>query len=250
METERYSIKLDREGGMHPEDIPAGKLAELLSVLSRQFADKTEDFCLAAIADNCIRLDFQIRSEPVKAAVAAFSALIAGISVASDPATLRNLAEFDRVRAKLSGVSMTFPAVDGCPSVTLHPERKLSEMVKEKPNVRFQHTIYGKVIDAGGDKPNIHIRPLGGGEVIICDCSEELASEVAHHLYSIVGIQGEVTKNEDSFRMKATALLPYRKPKRNPFAILKESGVGKYFENENVDDFMREVRGGQEDCNV
>ena len=43
------------------------------------------------------------------------------------------------------------------------------------------------MIDSGGDNPNIHIRPLGGGDVIICDCSEELAAEVAHLLYSVVG---------------------------------------------------------------
>lgn len=57
-EAETYSIKLDRDGGIHPEDIPVGKLAELLAVLSKQFADKTDDFCLAAIEDNCVRLDF------------------------------------------------------------------------------------------------------------------------------------------------------------------------------------------------
>ena len=50
--------------------------------------------------------------------------------------------------------------------------------------------------------------------------------------------------------MKATALLPYRKPTRNPFAVLKEAGVGKYFEDESVEDFMREVRGNDGDGNV
>ena len=51
-DTEKYSIRLDRDGGIHPGDIPAGKLAELLAVLSKQFADKEEDFCLAAIDEN------------------------------------------------------------------------------------------------------------------------------------------------------------------------------------------------------
>ena len=249
-EMEKYSIWLDREGGIHPGDIPAGKLAELLAVLSRQFADKADDFCLAGMADNCVRLDFQFHTGPVKAAIIGFLAFLGGEAVASDATMQRNLAEFDRVRAKLPGVFITFPAVDKYPAVTIPAEKKLTEMVKVKPNIRFQHTIYGKVIDAGGDKPNIHIRPLGGGEVIICDCSEELAAEVAHQLYSIVGIVGEVTKSGESFRMKAAALLPYRKPARNPFAILKESGVGKYFEGESVEDFMREVRGGQGDDNV
>lgn len=87
-------------------------------------------------------------------------------------------------------MSITFPAVENYPAFTIPSERRFSEMLKETPNIRFQHTIYGKVIDVGGDKPNIHIRPLGGGTEIICDCSEELAPEVAHLLYSVVGIVG------------------------------------------------------------
>jgi len=249
-DTEKYSIRLDREGGIHPGDIPAGKLAELLRVLSKQFADSEDDFCLAAIEDNCIRLDFNIRSAKVKAAIALFAAFLVGQAVAPDSSVLCNLGELDRVRAKFAGVSMTFPAVNGIQSVTIPPDRRLSDMVKTKPNIHFQHTIYGKVMDAGGEHPNIHIRPLGGGTEIICDCSEELASEVAHLLYSVVGIVGEVTRSADPIRMKAQALLPYRKPTRNPFAILKEAGASQYFESESVEDFMRKVRGNDGDGNA
>lgn len=249
-DTEKYSIRLDRDGGIHPGDIPAGKLAELLAVLSKQFADKEEDFCLAAIEDNCVRLDFNIRSARVKAAIVAFTALLAGQLQTPDSSVIRYLGDIDRVRAKLPGVAITFSAVDNIQSVTLPPERKLSEMVKEKPNIRFQHTVYGKVMDAGGERPNIHIRPLGGGGEIICDCSEELAAEVAHLLYSVVGIFGEVTRSVEPVRMKALALLPYRKPSRNPFTILKEAGAGKYFENESVEEFMRVVRGNGGDDNA
>ena len=249
--TEKYSIKLDRVGGLHPGDIPAGKLAELLAVLSKQFAGRENDFCLAALADNCVRLDFKISSPKVKAAIVTFSALLAGQPVASDSPILHNLGEFDRVRTKFfADVSMTFPAVEGLPAVTLPSDRKLSDMVSKKPNIRFQHTVYGKVIDAGGERPNIHIRPLGGGPDVICDCSEELAAEVGCLLYSVVGIVGEVTRSTEPIRMKAQALLPYRKPSRNPFTLLKEAGAGKYFENGSVADFMREIRGNDGDDNA
>lgn len=242
-EIEKYSIKLDRDGGIHPGDIPAGKLAELLAVLSKMFADKTDDFCLSAMEDNCVRLDFNYSSPLVKATIIAFSAFLSGQTIASDSPLLQHLSDFDKVRSKFADVSIVFPSVEGYPAITLTADKKLAAMIKEKPNIHFQHTIYGKVIDAGGDRPNIHIRPLGGGDVIICDCSEELAAKVAHQLYSIVGIVGEVTRSNGIIRMKANALLPYRKPDRNPFAILKESGVGKYFEGESVEDFMRKVRG-------
>ena len=77
-EIEKYSIKLDRDGGIHPGDIPAGKLAELLAVLSKMFADKTDDFCLSAMEDNCVRLDFNYSSPLVKATIIAFSAFLSG----------------------------------------------------------------------------------------------------------------------------------------------------------------------------
>ena len=252
VDTERYSIKLDRVGGLHPGDIPAGKLAELLAVLSKQFAGNENDFCLTALVDNCCRLDFKVRSPRVKMAIVAFSALLAGQQPeASDFLELHNLREFDRVRIKyFADISMTFPEVEGFPSVTLSSDRKLSDMVSKKPNIRFQHTVYGKVIDAGGERPNIHIRPLGGGPDVICDCSEELAAEVGCLLYSVVGIVGEVTRSTAPIRMKAQALLPYRKPSRNPFTLLKEAGAGKYFENVSVADFMREIRGNNGDDNA
>lgn len=238
-----YSVKLDRAGGIHPGDIPAGKLAELLAVLSKQFAGREDDFCLAALADNCVRLDFKVRSSKVKSAIVAFSTFIAGQAASSDIPGINNLIELDRVRAKFADITMTFSAFENIPAVTLPADRKLSDMIKPKPNIRFRHTIYGKVMDAGGERPNIHIRPLGGGADIICDCSEELAAEVGGLLYSVVGIFGEVTRSSDPIRMKALALLPYRKPNENPFSILKETGVGKYFENESVEEFMHKVRG-------
>ena len=240
---ETYSIKLERPGGIHPEDIPVGRLAELLAVLSKQFAGKEEDFCLASMEDNCVRLDFRYASTTVKAAIIAFSALLAGQSIDINSSTFQNLSDFDRVRSKFPNVSITFPAIDNYPECTVPFERKFSEMVKKAPNLHFQHTVYGKVIDAGGDKPNIHIRPLGGGAEIICDCSEDLATTVAKQLYSIVGIVGEVTRSEPSIRMKAISLLPYRKPSKNPFSILKEKGFGTFFENESVEEFIHKVRG-------
>ncbi len=247
---EKYTIILEREGGIHPGDVPAAKLAELLRVLARQFADGDEDFCLSAMEDNCVRMDFRIHTAKVRATTIMFAAFLTGQLIASNSAILRNLAEIDRVRAKFDGVSITFPAVENYPAVTVPPDRKLSDMIRPEPNIHFQHTVYGKVVDVGGDRPNIHIKPLGGGAEIICDCTEELAAEVAHLLYSIVGITGEVTKSIDPIRMKALALLPYRKPTRNPFEILKEAGAGKYFESESVEEFMRKVRGNDGDDNA
>ena len=238
-----YSIQLDKKDGIHPGDIPAWKLAELLNVLSKQFSARGNDFCLVDMEDNCVRLDFKIKTSTVMNAVIGFSAFLSGHLADFESGFINNIHELDRIRSKFGDVSFTFSAIGKYEKITVPADKKLSEMVKHKANIRFEHTIYGKVIDAGGDRPNIHIRPLGGGSEIICDCSEELAIEVASLLYSVVGITGEVVRNEAPMRMKAHALLPYRKPECNPFSLLKEAGAGKYFENTSVEEFLRHVRG-------
>lgn len=109
--------------------------------------------------------------------------------------------------------------------------------------IKYQDTIYGSVISVGGVRPNIHLQPVTGEATIICECSEEIAKEVAKLLYTLIGLSGEVTKNGASLRMKVNSISSYRSPKINPFVVLKEAGVGKFFENESVEDFMDEVRG-------
>lgn len=81
--------------------------------------------------DNCVRLDFKICSAPVKAAIIAFAALLAGHTIAPDSPVFRNLGDFDRVRAKFAGVSMTFPAVDGYPAVTFPSEKTVRANKRE-----------------------------------------------------------------------------------------------------------------------
>lgn len=242
-----YSIKLEKDGGIHPAEVPAGKLGELLRTLSRQFAGNDDDFCLAALADNCVRLDFKIKTQRVQTAILAFSAFLAGQTVYDNSAFLRNLAELDRVRTKFPGVSMTFPAVDHFPAVTIPPEQKIADIAEPMPVMKFEHTIYGKVVAVGGNSPNVHIRPFGGGNEVICDCSEELAREIAPLLYSVVGISGEATMTGDTMRMKAVSLLPYRTPTENPFTLLKNTGIGQFFEDETVEEFMNNLRGNDED---
>lgn len=77
-EAKTYSIRLDREGGLQPNDIPAWKLGELLSVLSKLFSAKGNDFCLTGLENNCVRLDFSVTSPTVMTSIISFSAFLAG----------------------------------------------------------------------------------------------------------------------------------------------------------------------------
>lgn len=153
----------------------------------------------------------------------------------------KNIFEFENIRAKLEGISFTFPAIGNYGQVTLLPEKKLVEKNFVSLAVPFPYTIYGTIMDVGGEKPNIHLRPSGKESDIICDCSEELASEAAKLLYMETGIIGDVIQCIPTIRMKAHTISPYRRPTKNPFEILKEAGISEYFENETVEEFMKRM---------
>lgn len=243
---EKYSITLDREGGIHPDEISARTLADFLRILSKLLNSDNNDLCLTSIADNCINLNFKI-AQTLKASAVALSAFISGENVEAANISPAALQELDTFRNKLPGISLTFSPIDKYPEITVPPEKKLSDLIKKAPEINYSRTIYGKVTNVGGEHPNFHIKMLGTGASIICDCSEELAAEVAHHLYSTVGVSGSFSQNTN--RMKADTLLPYREPETNPFDVLRASGIGKYFENETVEAFMNRIRG-TEDENV
>lgn len=239
----KYSITINSEAGLSPKDLSAKKLSDLLLALSSLFADNADNFSLISVSDNCIRLDFAYSSESVRACIVSFCMFVNGHAVDVDENFENKTRKLDYAIAKIGDVSVTFDSIDNLPIKTFQPGEKLSDMLSNPISIKYQDTIYGSVISVGGVRPNIHLQPVTGEATIICECSEEIAKEVAKLLYTLIGLSGEVTKNGASLRMKVNSISSYRSPKINPFVVLKEAGVGKFFENESVEDFMDEVRG-------
>lgn len=250
---ETYDIRLEREGGVHPGDIPAWKLAALISALSSVLAEKSDDLRLAGIADNCIRLDFACATPSVMASVRNATAIVAALAIgnatAVPTAMAESIAELDKVRERLlPDVALHLPECGEVQATTISPGTKLAAKIERQPEVSYATTVYGKLMDAGGEKPNLHLRPVGSDAEIICECSEEIAAEAAKLLYTVIGVEGTVVHGglDCIKRMRVSSILPFRqKPGRNPLAELRKLGYDKHFRKMgmSVPEFMDWVRG-------
>lgn len=249
---ETYKIRLEREGGIHPGDIPAWKLAALITALSSVLAGKSDDLRLAGIEDNCVRLDFSCMSASAIAsagkALAVMAALAVGTSTMVPPEMEESIAELDRVRERhFSDVALHLPKCDKGQETVISPGTRLAANIERPAEISYATTLYGKLMDAGGEKPNLHIRPVGSDSEVICDCSEEIAAEAAKLLYTVIGVEGTVEHGgfDCIKRMRVSSILPYRQKPGNPLEELRKLGYDKHFRKlgMTVPEYMDWVRG-------
>jgi len=249
---EAYNIRLERDGGIHPGDIPAWKLATLISVLSSVLAEKSDDLRLTGIEDNCVRLDFACSSPSVIANVGKTLGIIAALAVGTTtvvpPEKAESIAELDRVRERLfPNVAMHLPKCDKVQETVISPGTRLAANIERPAEISYATTLYGKLMDAGGEKPNLHIRPVGSDSEVICDCSEEIAAEAAKLLYTMIGVEGTVEHGgfDRIKRMRVSSILPYRQKPGNPLEELRKLGYDKHFRKlgMTVPEYMDWVRG-------
>lgn len=248
---DNYSIRLDRPGGIHPGDIPASKLAALIAAFAEVMGN-ADDLHLTGMADNCVRLDFSFTSPEVRAAATTLAALAIGTTVQVSDKMAERLAELDRVRERdFPNVSITLPDFDEVKSAVIRSDTKLAKGISKHQNLQYSTTIYGKLMDVGGESPNLHIRQLGSNSEVIADCTEEIAAEAAPLLYSIIGVEGTATKGgiDGVRRMRVSAILPYRQSDENPFDKLREMGYATHFKKlgMSVDEYMQWVRGNKDE---
>ena len=249
---ETYNIRLEREGGIHPGDIPAWKLATLISALASVLAEKSDDLRLAGIEDNCVRFDFTCSSpsasELVKESLSTIAALAIGVSTVVSADMTERIANLDKVREHLfSDVALHLPECGKVQATIISPGTKLAAKIERPTEISYATTVYGKLMDAGGESPNLHLRQVGSNSEIICECSEEIAAEAAKLLYTVIGVEGMVVRGGlDSIkRMRVSSILPYRQKPENPIAELRKLGFDKHFRKMgmSVPEFMDWVRG-------
>ena len=61
--------------------------------------------------------------------------------------------------------------------------------VKQPLFIKGDTTIYGELIDVGGDNPNIHIK-INEDYIIIIDTNKEVAKKLGNRLFDIIGLSG------------------------------------------------------------
>lgn len=248
---DNYSIQLDRPGGIHPGDIPASKLAAFIAAFAEVMGN-ADDLHLTGMADNCVRLDFAFTSPEARAAAKILASLAIGVAVQVSDKMAEKLADLDRVRERdFPNVSITLPDFDGMKSAVIRSGTKLVTSISKHQNLQYSTTIYGILMDVGGESPNLHIRQLGSNAEVIADCTEEIAAEAAPLLYTVIGVEGTATRGgiDGVRRMRVSAILPYRPPTENPFDKLRAMGYAKHFEKlgMSVDEYMHWVRGNEDE---
>ena len=247
MESTSYSITFDRDSGLTMRDLPGDDCKKMLLAaidLIAACADGDE-YSLQAIENNCIKLTFGFSPETRKKVLSTMLglALIAGGSVR------KAVVEFDKAMQRLANVSVVFAGVSAEESFKLEPGERLQErmqkLVAPKP---FLTSIYGEVLQVGGESPNVHLKvTVGGGltpgQTVICECDRDTVREAAKVMYEEVGFSGLLSMPlEGNPKMKKCTLLPYRTG-MDGFAILRNSAAGEAFKNVLVDDYLAEIRG-------
>jgi len=247
MESTSYSITFDRDSGLTMKDLPGDDCKKMLLAaidLIEACADG-DVYSLQSIENNCIKLTFGFSPETRKKVLAS----LMGLALITVGPVRKAVVEFDRALSKLTNVSVFFVGASAKESFKLEPGERLQErmqkLVMPKP---FLTSIYGEVLQVGGESPNVHLKvTVGGGltsgQTVICECSKETVREAAKVMYEEVGFSGLLdTPPEGTPRMKKCTLLPYRAGK-NGFAALRQSGLGEAFRNVYVDEYLAEIRG-------
>ena len=96
--------------------------------------------------------------------------------------------------------------------ITLSTFTPKTEITIKKPIIlKEQTTIFGTLIDAGGDNPNVHLR-ISDEQVLIFSTTHSYAKELATKLYERVALKGVAKWNADTLRIedfKLTEILEY-----------------------------------------
>lgn len=229
-------IKLDSENHLTPQNFPAERLAGLLTIIAQ--AVDGEDLNLIGIENNCVKLNF---AGNACVGLAALMNVLAGLAPVTEKLhePIKALQKWHKTDDKIT-MTLASPLAQK-KTVIIQPEDNLvKRLLPTLEKYKYERRIYGKLLEAGGTSPNIHIIPLTGGKTITCDCSISVVKELASRIYEVIGVEGEYNANTD--RLQLTRILPYQDSTKNPMIELKNK-FGHYFEKTDVVEFMREVRG-------
>jgi len=87
-----------------------------------------------------------------------------------------------------------------------------SLVIPADPRLYMQTTIYGRVVEAGGKDPNVHIETLQGVK-LVCFGTQSQVKELAERLYDVVGIIGTARSTATELEIsdfEIQEILPYR----------------------------------------
>jgi hypothetical protein len=243
----QYYIKIDAKG-MHPESMDAADLGELISSFSKLFKHIDPELAddvrssLVSIEDNCIKLGFAL-NPAAKTALAAFLLFANSETAPAIPYECNDsLRTINRITSSYEAeVEMDALSPNQSP-VQFSKDKPLRLVKKTAATLKYETSIYGKIVQVGGGNPNIHILPLNGGRQVICDTSEELAIQAAKLLYQTVRVTGEAKEENGAVRMKAADITRFKGGSGNPFKRFEDLSLEDSLVAESVSEYLATLK--------
>ncbi len=244
----QYYIKIDAKG-MHPDSMDAADLGELISSFSKLFKHIDPELgddvrsSLVSIEDNCIKLGFAF-NPAAKTALATFLLFVNSETAPAIPyecndslRTINQITSSYEAEVEMEALSPNQPPVH------FGKDKPLRLVKKTAVTLKYETSIYGKIVQVGGAKPNMHIALLNGGRPVICDTSEELAIEAAKQLYKVVCVTGEAKEENDVIvRVKASSISRFSGQGKNPLSAFKNLSFDESFVGESVSEHLANFR--------
>jgi hypothetical protein len=241
--------------GIQPDKIRVGTIARLLENFETAIASivaetrsqiSKEDIVLGLVEVKSGSLGLHIATQLPELVIPAFQRLsqtihqnvFSGLPYEAIDA-LREITNVARER----DCFIEFLSINGSEKIlaTISPETSIP---KPQPIVG-ETTLYGKVMRIGGVDPHLMLKTIEG-DTLFCNLSEDLAIELAHSLYSTVGLVGIAQWDAETLKMTNFEVQEaFKYVERSASEAMSElsSLVGEYFaEIEDVDNYVGRLR--------
>jgi hypothetical protein len=245
--SETYYIKIDSKN-MHPETMDGVDLGTLVASFSNLFkhidpavADEVRS-SLVSIEDNCIKLGFSL-TPAARKAVGTFLIFAASENAPAIPYECNeHLRSINRITESYDAEVEMSSVVPNQPSVRFNKERPLPLVEKQTVVLKYDTSIYGKIMQVGGAHPNMHVAPLSGGAQVVCETSEDLAIQAAKLLYQMVRVTGEAREENGNLRMKAADITRFKGGSGNPFKGFEDLSLEDSLVAESVSEYLATLK--------
>ncbi len=235
-------------GSISLATLSAGELGELLknladavlSVAGRQSDASLPVFPLTGIADGSLVLTFGADSRVHEAAGVVCRAFAKGDVTSLPDPSRRAVLALSRWSRKFSYSLEWWQGGRSLGIIT--PQLELT--FQTAPMIRGTTTLAGMVRSVGGERPSFKLR-LPTGELIICQCSEDLAQTAGKYLYRTVSVAGTARHNVRTGELGAFEVSSVTLSERriqDAFRKIRDE-FGSSFDAVDTDIFMDQVRG-------
>lgn len=245
---------------MSPGKIRSSELADLIREVEASIATlvTTENATyepsdiivgLVSIEENSIDLGFAPSIEAVT--IPAWYKISDGIRTSNYSEIPRNAIEHLQKIVKFShrhNSNIEFRVLNGDSQLlaTITPATNIEPV----PLITGHTTIFGELRQIGGKRAQAKLA-LADGRAVKCVLTQELAKQLATHLYAWVGLEGIAQWNSETLdleRFKIIAIADYNETSIVDTMNDLRKSVGMYFDEiKDVDQFVRDLRGGARD---